>query len=339
MSYTFLAEQGAESSAERFSDIPAYVLSSLNLTAEKSCCNDNETESCHASQFGMTLQRSTESRGADLLTSSPVASLAKTSAVPEKVQASLAQDRVCGKKWHELSVKYNRVTHGWKTAQCLWEEDLKPSSLILPRWGSLHDGELWERATPGLHTSDIASGFWPTPRASEAGPDFAKLSRSKTGFSLPTAAAMWPTPRAGNPGSRPNGKGGKILNEEVTKSIKIKIWPTPCSTDYKGSGVNCTPFDRLDFAVERGRTKTKIYSEPVHGQLNPAWVEWLMGWPIGWTSLEPIKMDWRDWSVDPADSGDVPRVTTVKKDRAKRLKAIGNGQVPAVVKLAWEALI
>lgn len=64
-----------------------------------------------------------------------------------------------------------------------------------------------------------------------------------------------------------------------------------------------------------------------------------MGWPIGWTSLEPIKMDWRDWSVDPADSGDVPRVTTVKKDRAKRLKAIGNGQVPAVVKLAWEALI
>ena len=27
----------------------------------------------------------------------------------------------------------------------------------------------------------------------------------------------WPTPRAGNPGSRPNGKGGKILAAEVTK--------------------------------------------------------------------------------------------------------------------------
>lgn len=27
-----------------------------------------------------------------------------------------------------------------------------------------------------------------------------------------------------------------------------------------------------------------------------------MGWPIGWTSLEPmIEMLWLDWSVDPAD--------------------------------------
>jgi len=41
------------------------------------------------------------------------------------------------------------------------------------------------------------------------------------------------------------------------------------------------------------------------GQLNPDWVEWLMGWPIGWTSMESItKLDWRDWSVDPADEGD-----------------------------------
>jgi hypothetical protein len=24
------------------------------------------------------------------------------------------------------------------------------------------------------------------------------------------------------------------------------------------------------------------------GQLNPEWVEWLMGWPIGHTALEPL---------------------------------------------------
>jgi hypothetical protein len=24
------------------------------------------------------------------------------------------------------------------------------------------------------------------------------------------------------------------------------------------------------------------------GQLNPNWVEWLMGWPIGWTDLKPL---------------------------------------------------
>ncbi len=27
------------------------------------------------------------------------------------------------------------------------------------------------------------------------------------------------------------------------------------------------------------------------GQLNPPWVEWLMGWPIGWTDLKPLEMD------------------------------------------------
>jgi len=27
------------------------------------------------------------------------------------------------------------------------------------------------------------------------------------------------------------------------------------------------------------------------GQLNPTWVEWLMGWPLGWTDLQPLEMD------------------------------------------------
>ena len=32
------------------------------------------------------------------------------------------------------------------------------------------------------------------------------------------------------------------------------------------------------------------------GQLNPEWVEWLMGWPIGWTELKPLAMDkFREW--------------------------------------------
>ena len=32
------------------------------------------------------------------------------------------------------------------------------------------------------------------------------------------------------------------------------------------------------------------------GKLNPEWVEWLMGWPIGWTELKPLAMDrWQQW--------------------------------------------
>jgi hypothetical protein len=45
------------------------------------------------------------------------------------------------------------------------------------------------------------------------------------------------------------------------------------------------------------------------GQLNPDWVEALMGWPQGWTSLEPLDADvwqhwlcthrWQDWEHSP----------------------------------------
>jgi len=27
------------------------------------------------------------------------------------------------------------------------------------------------------------------------------------------------------------------------------------------------------------------------GKLNPTWVEWMMGWPLGWTDLKPLAMD------------------------------------------------
>ena len=27
------------------------------------------------------------------------------------------------------------------------------------------------------------------------------------------------------------------------------------------------------------------------GALNPPWVEWLMGWPLGWTDLKPSETD------------------------------------------------
>lgn len=30
---------------------------------------------------------------------------------------------------------------------------------------------------------------------------------------------------------------------------------------------------------------------PPRGNLNPPWIEWLMGWCIGWTDLQPLGMD------------------------------------------------
>ena len=53
------------------------------------------------------------------------------------------------------------------------------------------------------------------------------------------------------------------------------------------------------------RVRGETQEEWSKGALNPTWVEWLMGWPIGWTSMEPItELDWRDWETDPADEGE-----------------------------------
>ena len=77
-------------------------------------------------------------------------------------------------------------------------------------------------------------------------------------------------------------------------------------------------------------------------ELNPDWTEWLMGWPIGWTNLNPLSAEdfikWFEmvlsgkwWDKDPANEGNLSRVTENKLNRSKRIKALGNGQVPSCV--------
>jgi DNA (cytosine-5)-methyltransferase 1 len=128
----------------------------------------------------------------------------------------------------------------------------------------------------------------------------------------------------------------------LSQQVKARqAWPTPCTRDYKGANAEegltrndgKSRMDQLPNAVAHGNKPETV------GKLNPDWVEWLMGWPIGWTSIEPItELDWRDWSVDPADSDEVPRVAAGIKHRVGRLKAIGNGQVPQVAAMAWTIL-
>lgn len=74
-------------------------------------------------------------------------------------------------------------------------------------------------------------------------------------------------------------------------------WPTPTVAMHKGSSLGALTRisgrsrhrDRLDYAVE-GDAKS--------GRLNPQWVEWLMGWPEGWTELRPLGTDkFQEWSL------------------------------------------
>jgi hypothetical protein len=65
-----------------------------------------------------------------------------------------------------------------------------------------------------------------------------------------------------------------------------ETWPTPSARDHKGGYIGGrirngkVSFDTLDVAVQHVNNKDKV-----PGHLNPAWVEWLMGVPTGWTEL------------------------------------------------------
>jgi len=174
MSYTYLLEQGEESSAASFSDIPQSVLSSLNLIAGKSCCKGSGTESCQSSQSGVMSPLSTELRGGEKLMSSAEDSLAKTYQAQGGGLELKANEADSGQKWPESLAKYDRNSRSWRTAQCLLFEDLGESLETFPNWGMMHDGGLWELTMWEGITSESGYGFWPTPVASECRDTWAK---------------------------------------------------------------------------------------------------------------------------------------------------------------------
>lgn len=203
---------------------------------------DKTTEHSRLSRFGMTSEPLTEDRGAALLTSYRAAFPARTSAWPARVTDSTASGPVFGRKWLGSLAKYDRDSRSWRTAQRSLLEDSEEFLATWPRWGSMRNGECWERMTSELHTSGSASGLWPTPVADDTG------SRSKK-----------------------YAQGGTPL------SLAVKVFPMPTTIGMNGGS------NSRKAVANRG-------DEPLHiGPLNPEWVEWLMGWPIGWTDLKPLE--------------------------------------------------
>jgi hypothetical protein len=225
--------------------------------------------------------------------------------------------------------KYDPDSCSWKTAQCSLFGGLEPFSETWPRWGMMRGGVCWELAMPAHLTKGSESGLRPTPvrRDYKDSWNADRGQGSKDDTHLPIR--VFRKEKGGDPGSK-----GSIHNADrgyLDGVVQERTWPTPTASEDHAGTTN-------------GKMQKMLGNHPgvrddcTTGQLSPDWVEWLMGWPIAWTRLEPIEMDWRDWSQDPADTGEIPRVGKKIANRADRLKAIGNGQVPAVAAMAWNTL-
>lgn len=159
MSYTFLLEQGEESSVESFSDIPACVLSKSNLTAGKSCSSASGTDACQDSPSGMTLRRLTGIRGETWLTWYAGDSPVRTYLPPEREQGFAESAAGCGPSLPGSLARFNPDLYGWKTAQCSLFGGLEWFSETFPRWGMMRGGELFPLPTPEHLICGSESGF------------------------------------------------------------------------------------------------------------------------------------------------------------------------------------
>lgn len=231
------------------------------------------------------------------------------------------------------------------------EELLLTSSVNFPRWGIMRDGELLELATPVRLTEGNGCLSWPTPTSTERSGTNPKTGK---GEGLSKTVKQWPT-RTKQDGENDGGPS-QFDRNSLPLNAYVKL---PEGHMMHGDA--------------------RLVESLVFGSLNPDWVEWLQGLFIGWTDIDCDEpQEHPGWDEDPAErlwmtpkakdgefalprtSGrpkemsthlgtqvdccpgsdhNIPRLTTVKKNRVNRLKACGNGVVPQQATLALKLLL
>ncbi len=154
----------------------------------------------------------------------------------------------------------------WNSTECLltWRASTTPAGRLLFRLLPV---------TP--NTDEIESGLWPTPSASAArqgqnNPD------GKRGQTLIGAARgqLWPTPTKQD-GENDDGPSQYNRNS-IPLNTLVKMFPTPTASMVT----------LADMEQARAHSSKRGEYQKDCGSLNPLWVEWLMGYPVGHTESE-----------------------------------------------------
>jgi len=189
------------------------------------------------------------------------------------------------------------------------ESGLLPTPTASEGASSTSHSRTWSDTQINLHNFVTGKGkqhpkWWPTPNVAGGGnpPEiltpyknhFVRPSGQKAHLSLDQAAKMWPTPTAEDSQCKGNHPGAVD-----SLHAAVKLWPTPRAIYGEHPGMKdpnhltgavqmwATPQSR-DFRTGQSSRwenpeRTRNLNDQIGGQLNPAWVEWLMGYPLGWT--------------------------------------------------------
>lgn len=253
MSWHFSQALVAEFSQATCSDGERFALLSANPTLETYCWRDSATESCDLFQSGTTCGPSTADPGAELLTWYRAGFPAPISASPAPCGAGMesqASTADCGPSTCELLTKCSPPTFGARTAQSCDSKGLPRSFETWPPVGMFAGGELLELPTSDSPTSESDSGSWlPTPTARDWKDTAGMALERKDGKTRTDRLPMLLFSVV-----RSAGIEWKRLTATAAQTVSVKGWPV--------------------------RVTGPHYS--------PELPEWIMGWPSGWTDLQPL---------------------------------------------------
>ena len=220
-------------------------------------------------------------------------------------------------------------------------EDSELYSETWPKWGIVLDGHAMELPMLERRMNESECLLWHTSDCSDR-----RSPKSKQQGVNNQVKAYWRTPQSHNGAQGPKSKMFyekclKTGQSAITLVDQVKNWPTPAARNSKGSN----SAKHLSTGHHINQLANKVKLNKTEGQLNADWVELLMGLPIGWTDIDVANEDIESWTGWPAAINveqyayEPPRVIVGQKNRAKRLKALGNGCVPQQVYLVFAAIV
>ena len=224
---------------------------------------------------------------------------AKTSALLELEKAWKEAEAAYSSRSCDSLMYYDHNSSSWKMCQQSLLEDLLPLPKKLPKEAMIRDGVLYPLVKLAHPIKEKDGGYLPSPVATDAtagaiiskddtykmtkNGTLRKYNRQGTNGSIGLAryVQFFPTPLASSYGTQKSRPGNKARPSLETMARK-NLWPTPTARDYKDNGKSPAELAR----------NSKTLATHAGGQLNPQWVEWLMGYPVGWTELKDSAMQW-----------------------------------------------
>lgn len=178
---------------------------------------------------------------------------------------------------------------------------LTPGEMVMLPTPTAHEGGRNRSVSEGARIRPslgmmAKKNWWPSPRAKEAGDyQYDHGEHNNLRLTLSGAVKHYPTPNTHHLDvvtiemSRQSATLRKKKNLKYS-DYKNKMFPTPRGGEQGvgmcGGDGSRQMLDRLNSDGELTDSECSVMKSGSGGQLNPTWVEWLMGFPLGWTALE-----------------------------------------------------